>query len=253
MKLFICALALVAVVAGQADVDWCAVKTKWCNGQNHILCQPNGFVPSPKVSNPVMLTLTQAQKDRILAAHNAYRNEVASGKYESLGYPAATKMGEMRWDNTLQYVAEAHAAYGDMQHDKCRATPDFRWSGQNLYQYLSSASTFNVDTVLDKGSKAWFDEINIANQTSLVDNFVVANLPAGHYSVMVNDKNNAIGCAASRFNYNYNGANWFGLLLTCNYEYTNMLNNPTYVRGASTSACGTKKTSTTYTSLCANV
>lgn len=250
MKFLFCILALVAAVSAQSDIDWCAVKTQYCGTKPHIACNPNDFTVSGLSSNVKMLELTQKMKDSILAAHNNYRNQVAGGEFNSTyGFPAAAKMTEMKWDDTLQYVAEVHAAYGEMSHDKCRATPAFRYSGQNLYQSMSSANTLvgAAESVINKGVVAWFDEIEIADP-ALVDKLLSSHMAAGHFSVMVNDLNNFVGCGASTFDYLYNGRNWYGLLLTCNYQYTNMLNTPTYVRGTPCSSCNC---SATYPNLCA--
>lgn len=222
--------AIIFAASAQIDLDWCAVQKEFCNGREHIACLPNSFTSSDLVSDVQVLELTEDQKSAILTAHNEYRNSVASGAFSNISFPAATKMGEMQWDDTLQYLAEVHASYGEMKHDQCRATPENPWSGQNLFQWMSSADNIKVDTILSRACAAWFDEIHVADP-ALVDNFLIEHLSAaGHFSVMVNDLNNRVGCGASKYNYNYNGRRWFSILLTCNYEYTNMLNTPTYTR-----------------------
>lgn len=245
--LLISLLALATLASGQGGIDWCSVKQRSCKSNPHIACNPNGFTRSGLVSNVEMIKLTPAMKDSIVEAHNTYRSQVASAMFANISFPTAANMYEMKWDNTLEYVARVHAAYGEMKHDLCRATPDFPQSGQNLFQWLSSADNVNVDAVLNSATESWFNEIHIANP-ALVDSFAVNHLDAGHFSLMVNDRSNYIGCGASRFNYLYKGNNWYGLLLTCNYQFTNMLNSPTYARGSPCQSC---KCSQNYPSLCA--
>lgn len=62
---------------------------------------------------------------------------------------------------------------------------------------------------------------------------------------MVNEKNNAVGCALSR--YNSNRRRW--LYLVCNYAFTNIIGKPVYHIGRSASKC-TKRHSK-YKGLCA--
>lgn len=73
---------------------------------------------------------------------------------------------------------------------------------------------------------------------------VIFRKKIGHFTVMVNDKNNAIGCAMIRhqergFKYRY---------LVCNYGYTNILGRPVYEKGAAGSKC--KERHPVYEGLC---
>lgn len=251
MKYLICALALVAVVSAQSTIDWCAVKTQFCGANPHIACLPNNFTATGLSTNPQSVVLTQTMKDNILNAHNMYRNDVAGGEWSNMSFTAAAKMGEMKWDTTLEYVANAHAAYGEFKHDSCRATPSYPYSGQNLYLYMSSAANFNYETAVSQASKSWFKELyTVPANPAMLDKLLASHMGAGHFSVMVNDKNNFVGCSASTFKFNNGGTWWFSLMVTCNYQYTNMLNNPVYVRGTPCSSC---TCSTTYPNLCAAV
>lgn len=66
----------------------------------------------------------------------------------------------------------------------------------------------------------------------------------GHFTVMVNDKNNVVGCAMIRhqegeFKYRY---------LVCNYGYTNIYERPVYEKGPTASKC--KERHSIYEGLC---
>lgn len=56
---------------------------------------------------------------------------------------------------------------------------------------------------------------------------------------MVNDKNVAVGCAVIGFSRDQNNLQMKYIHMTCNYAYTNMLNQPVYKSGASCSKCTT--------------
>lgn len=247
MKLFVCLLALIGAAIAQSEIDFCAVKTKYCGTKNHIACLPNNFTPTGLSANPVPIELTQAQKDLILNMHNQYRQQLANGTHAGIKFPSAQKMGEMKWDNTLEHVAKVHAAYGEFKHDECRATPDFRYSGQNLAMSMSTG-TVDVTGAIKTGITNWYNEINIADP-ALITKLLSSHMAAGHFTVMVNDQNNFVGCGASKFQYT-NGRVWNAVMLTCNYQYTNMLNSPVYTTGEPCTGC-TNGPSAQYPSLCA--
>lgn len=249
--LFVFFAIAVATAVGLTNDEWCTLESDYCWGAEHIACKPNSFPASMTNgdqsvnSNPRLITLTQTQKDAILTAHNNYRNQLANGTYSGKGFPAAGKMGEMKWDDTLQYLAEMHAGIGSFSHDGCRSTPDHPYSGQNLF-FATSSGTINIPYFINWGIKLWFDEIDIANP-ALISSFQMAHLNAGHFSVMVNDNNNRLGCGAVLVDVTKNGVVSNGLMLTCNYEFTNFLSSPTYVPGT---PCQTCQCSSTYPSLC---
>lgn len=249
--LSICALVTISLAASSPDeIDFCDVEDEHCNGDPHIACQPDKFTTSGLSTNVQPVELSQAQIDSLVTAHNNYRDQLAAGKFSNLSFPAASKLSEMTWDNTLAHVANIHCSYGEMKHDECRATPEFPDSGQNLFQWLSSADNINIDTIIQRAVTAWFEEINDADPALVKDLQWDDIGVAGHFTVMVNDKNNHLGCGLSRFNYPYNGRKWFGVLLTCNYGYTNIIGQSVYRSGASGSMC-TRGTSKKFKNLCA--
>lgn len=69
---------------------------------------------------------------------------------------------------------------------------------------------------------------------------------------MVNEKNNAVGCAMSRYKSRskrgQRGKHWW-LYLVCNYAYTNIPKYPVYHEGVSASRCNKKHDK--YKALCA--
>lgn len=248
---FLVASIVAIVTSSPSGIDWCKVKAETCKpGDNHIACAPNGFEPSETVNNLKSISLSQAQKNGIIRQHNTFRNAVAAGTYGRLGYPPATKMGEMKWDRTLEYLASLHASYGLMAHDECRSTRKFPYSGQSLYYTSSHPHSINISDATISAGEDWFSEINLADMSGLVDKYIHDyHEPAGHFAVMVNDLNNRIGCAASTMDYVKDGVTWHGLLLTCNYEYTNMEYTPTYIKGPPLKDCETPA-SKTYRNLC---
>lgn len=249
MKFLFYTLSLVAVTLAQSEIDWCAYNCG--TASPHVACPPNGLATPVNVTNVQLVQWTQAQKDAVLQQHNAYRNAVASGKWDNVTFPTATKMGEMLWDNTLQYLAEQHAKYGHFAHDKCRKTTQYPYSGQNLYMYRSSPKNNDISKLLALATTTWFEtEVRLAANPAFVTNLLSAHAAvAGHFTVMVNDKNNRVGCGAATYNQLFGETTWYGIIVTCNYQYNNMVNSPTYVQGALRSECAAD--SSNYKALCA--
>lgn len=48
------------------------------------------------------------------------------------GFDRAARMATVSWDETLAYLAELNTRQCNMEHDKCRATDRYIYSGQNL-------------------------------------------------------------------------------------------------------------------------
>lgn len=249
--LVLIASAIVAIVAdsGQSGINWCKIQAETCGPTNrHIACVPNQLVSADDVSNLKLITLTKAQKYGILKQHNTYRNSLAAGTYAQLGYPSAAQMGEMKWDSTLEYLASLHASRGVGDHDECHNTRKYRSSGQSLNYLSTNATKINVSEGLTSTVDGWFNEVKIAKMSGVVDEYISPyHRPAGHFSVMVNDRNNRIGCAASTMD-TANGT-WHGLLLTCNYGYDNIIGSFTYIKGPPLKGCKTPA-SKTYRNLC---
>lgn len=227
-----------------AQVNWCDVQNKLCNGQQHIACEPNSFPYSTTCKNVKILAMNSTLKNLILNKHNGYRQEIASGR--NTKFPKAKKMSVMAWDDTLQYVAQQHVKHCSFQHDQCRATTQYPQSGQNLY-YMATAMQYpNASRAVDEGLTNWFEEYKIAS-SGIVDKLTMSDSPAFHFSVMVNDNNNRVGCALIQYNFQSGTWTYDAFMLTCNYQYTNMLSTPMYVRGTPCSQCSC---STQYPGLC---
>lgn len=228
-----------------AQVDWCQVKTQYCAGREHIACEPNSFPYDSGCTNVQLLPMNSTFKDLILKRHNEYRQQIASGSNSK--FPTAKKMGVIEWDDTLQFVAEKHAIHCSFQHDQCRATPAYPKSGQNLYYMATAMQYANATNAVNEGLNAWFVEWQDA-RAGIVDNLLSSDSAAFHFTVMVNDNNNKVGCGLIQYNMYWSGYTFDAFQLTCNYQYTNMLSEPMYVRGTPCSQC---TCSAQYPALCA--
>lgn len=233
---------------GQSEVNWCQVRQQYCGSSKHIACMPNNFPTEPRdpedCLNVQLVPMNSTLKNVILNKHNAYRQEIASGNNPK--FPQAEKLAVMEWDDTLQFLAEKHVSYCSFEHDECRATPQYPLSGQNLY-YQTLWNEPSAIAALENGMEAWFEEWKIA-RAGVTDNLMWNDWQAYHFTVMVNDKNNRVGCGLIQYTTLMGTWVMDSFMLTCNYQYTNMVGTPVYTRGIPCSGC---TCSAEYPDLCA--
>ncbi|XP_037723395.1 antigen 5 like allergen Cul n 1 [Drosophila subpulchrella] len=210
-----------------------------CPNGRHVACQSSGRFVSGCSGEFVAV---DPQIPLILQLHNERRNLMAGGGVS--GFPSAGHMGTMAWDASLAQLAAYNALQCRMAHDECRNTNTYRYAGQNL----SILFTRNVEVAvfLRQRIAAWFDENRDATSADM-ENYQMRGGPAiGHFTTMVNERNNRVGCAIARFT-DSNGVQ--ATLLACNYAVTNVLNNPVYRAGPAASECTTGRNSN-YPNLC---
>lgn len=92
--------------------------------------------------------------------HNKKRNKLAGGGLEN--YKPACRMATMHWGKGLARVAAYNVKQCEMKHDRCRSTPDFKYSGQNLAMFQTNGP-LDVRDMIKNSIQAWFDEYVYAN------------------------------------------------------------------------------------------
>uniref|UniRef100_A0A6B2E6B5 Putative conserved secreted protein n=1 Tax=Phlebotomus kandelakii TaxID=1109342 RepID=A0A6B2E6B5_9DIPT len=238
MKKFL--IVFLCSLMGVCAIDWCQMEEKYCNGREHIACEPNSFPVDEGSSNIEIIPMKRELKKVIVDSHNRHRSNVAAGRVP--GIPKASKMEKMIWNDNLAYVAAQHVKHANFEHDQCRSSAQFPFSGQNLAIIYSSIPIRNYTQTVIEHIDLFFDEVSIVRDSmmSCIDVFTAYNPPcieAGHFTVMVKDVNNAVGCAMAKFKAIYSGRSLFTVLTTCNYGHTNLISHPIYARGTSCSAC----------------
>ncbi|XP_055380617.1 antigen 5 like allergen Cul n 1-like [Condylostylus longicornis] len=168
--------------------------------------------------------------------HNEYRNIIASGNLNN--YKSAERMGKMLWCSDLAKLAELNVLTCEFKHDKCRNTKKFPYSGQNLGTWLSN---IEMET---KGNLSlnyflpiiddWFNEYKNANM-NFINKYQITKEQIGHFTVMVADKNNCVGCSMIKFKKD----NLYRINIACNYAWTNIINYKIYKSGDVASKCQT--------------
>lgn len=86
------------------------------SNKKHIGCSNKGHFGPLCTSDARIVELDAYQKRLILHLHNQHRSTIAAGK--TPGFPPAVKMGALKWDDELAYLAELNAMSCEIEHDK---------------------------------------------------------------------------------------------------------------------------------------
>lgn len=80
------------------------------------------------------------------------------------------------WDDELAILAEKHVKNCYFEHDKCRSTEKYEYSGQNIAIRMSTNSDKSppVTNQIEKSIEAWWIEFQLVNKTiaeKLIENY----------------------------------------------------------------------------------
>ncbi|EDW15922.1 antigen 5 like allergen Cul n 1 [Drosophila mojavensis] len=190
----------------------------------------------PTSPAPYLINMNLELRDFIVAAHNARRNRLALGQLP--GYQSARRMAFVRWNADLASRAELNVKQCIRKRDTCHGTARFPNSGQNIaYFAYDPALTDRTDQyLLRQAITNWWLEYKNANM-GIINSFphTWSGKSMSRFAVMAQERNLAVGCAASRFV--KNNRNHF--LVACNYAVKNTVGSPVYVTGPAGSGCQT--------------
>ncbi|XP_053674576.1 scoloptoxin SSD976-like [Anopheles nili] len=178
-----------------------------------------------------VVPLTAAIQAHILHLHNLYRSRVASG-YQFPLAPAA-RMYTMVWDDELASQAGNNARSCVFAHDRCRNTPQFYTSGQNIALIKFYESTYSVNDLITRFITGWWSEYQYTKPAH-IEMFTRSQAKKiGHFTMMVNDRTWKVGCAMQ--NWVEGGAT--KVYFVCNYSYNNIITQKVYTTGSPGSQC----------------
>ncbi|XP_036320292.1 scoloptoxin SSD976-like [Rhagoletis pomonella] len=213
----------------------------------HIGCDSDGGFGPSCGAKPHLLYMSQRRRQFILDMHNLARERIASGQLE--GYRPAAHMPMLKWDDELEYLATLHVKRCQFEHDQCRNTPHYQFSGQNIGFFWIGREFKSHAKRIKSFILNWFREYREANQT-FIDSYAPhpEGKKIGHFTMLVADRAHRVGCAAIRYR-DPMQANDMKLLMTCNYDFTNIFGEPVYQSGPAASKC-IYKISEKYPALC---
>lgn len=88
------------------------------SSKKHIGCINKGHFGHLCPKDARVIKLDDYSKRLLLHMHNQHRSTIAEGK--TPGFPPAVKMGALKWDDELAYLAELNAMSCEIEHDKVR-------------------------------------------------------------------------------------------------------------------------------------
>lgn len=152
-------------------------------------------------------------------------------------------MGTMQWDPELAHMATLHTKQCKYNHDVCRNTAKYIYSGQNIG--IIDEWSGNEPEIKDVSLvliDMWFDENEFGSKAA-IEKYAVNKLhEIGHFVALMVDRNIRVGCAASEYE-EKDEENKIDLkfLLTCNYAFLPVTNRPIYscTSGKAGSKCET--------------
>lgn len=148
------------------------------------------------------------------------------------------------WDTTLATLAGYNARDCVFKHDDCRNTHAYKNAGQNIALEEQSDQYMENTAAIQKSIDEWFNEYTKC-PPSVIESYQTGTSVYGHFTQIVQDKSDRIGCAGVR--YFQNG--WYNTYIVCDYSATNLLGQPVYATGQQCSKC-TGKCGSNYPGLC---
>jgi hypothetical protein len=102
---------------GRSNYNYC--ESNLCpSNKKHIGCINKGDFGHKCTSDARVVKMDDYTKRLILHQHNQHRSNIAEGK--TPGFPQAVRMGPLKWDDELAYLAELNAMSCEIEHDKVR-------------------------------------------------------------------------------------------------------------------------------------
>lgn len=208
--------------------------TQYCSlGTNHIACGHSGQL---KYSCDIrygggIVRLNQDDRKLLLEMHNNRRSKVARGQI--MNFPKALHMPQYHWNDELAYLAELNVDRCYYDHDQNHSTKKYRNAAQNIAMTGDMFAYPDKKTNIRKLVNMWFDEYRDTKMTGRKTCFIKTNSNAkiGHFTAMVDDKADQMGCAALNFiGLNAQDGRWYyWFYIVCNYSYGNMYRQQAYV------------------------
>ncbi|XP_037932230.1 antigen 5 like allergen Cul n 1-like [Teleopsis dalmanni] len=230
---FLILISIIYITTAAQTEDYCS-NTLCPSGKKHIACGNNKLFSNTCPDNVHLINITTHMRT-ILRMHNDRRNMIAGGKLK--GFSSAVQMATTQWGQELTELAELNVKQCKMEHDECRNTVNFNFSGQNLanVNYTGPQSTEFDEFIIKESITSWWNEYEDCNMT-IINKYPknYSGRTMGHFAQMIAERNTRIGCAASRFTTD-DGINHF--IFACNYSYGLIGDRPVYVKGKSVSKC----------------
>lgn len=248
------------------DVKWCDIEEEYCGRQPHVACDRYHF--SESIFYNRIIEIDSEQKNKFLTIHNAIRNVTASGAHE--GYPSASRMMELQWDDTLAFLAESYNRKKSLfeSYNFCFATNKWTNVGKNhfhVYFYWKDIKN-SYTNLIEYAVLSWAYYGFIANK-----NYTQLNAKSTNYTIptektnkefalttmpflnIIMEKTDRIGCSLKLIPFREDSLQI--LQVVCLYSDSALESSATFRAGTPCSECASfgAQCSKNWTNLCAEI
>uniref|UniRef100_A0A2M3YWX0 Venom allergen-1 n=1 Tax=Anopheles braziliensis TaxID=58242 RepID=A0A2M3YWX0_9DIPT len=241
------AFLLFALLESTLGYDYCS--TSDCHRQGeHVGCHPPATSGGPTckgMSGARKVRISPELQQFILDEHNKNRSRLALGQVAP--YRKAQKMPTLVWDPELASLADANARSCNYGHDRCRATQQFPYAGQNIAITKFYGYKFTDKELVTRFVSGWWSEYLDARPQHITQYPAsYSGKPIGHFTQIASDRTNKVGCSM----WYWKDGQFDVYYFVCNYSVTNIIKKSVYLAGDRTGSQCNKGLNSKFPGLC---
>ncbi|XP_037729421.1 uncharacterized protein LOC119560141 [Drosophila subpulchrella] len=195
-------------------------------GQKHVACNDTVGLHSECSLDAEVVVINDRLEKFILRRFNELRDSVAKGGFNGLS-PAA-RMGTLKWDQELAFLAKYNVHDCVMRHDQCRNTKTAVHAGQTVGYRGIKGKIPVLEDVLKDITSVWMRE---NTGTSMLDIMKYKDPHKGppkyNFIQIVLENAEFVGCAIVQQSHN----RWHQTFFTCNYGHAPVVGAKVYESG----------------------
>ncbi|XP_017130681.1 uncharacterized protein LOC108148259 [Drosophila elegans] len=195
-------------------------------GQKHVACNVSLGLHAACSLDAEVLVINDKLQRFLVGRFNALRDSVAKGGYNGLS-PAA-RMGTLKWDPELSYLAKFNVQDCYMKGDKCRNTKTSTHAGQIVGYRAMRGKIPDLEDIIKDISGLWMRE---STGTSMLDIMKYKDPKKGppkyNFIQLVLESASLVGCAILQQTRN----DWLQTFMTCNFGHAPVVDSAVYEVG----------------------
>ncbi|EDW97868.2 uncharacterized protein LOC6537610 [Drosophila yakuba] len=192
----------------------------------HVACNTTADLHDKCSLDAEILEMTPKIEKFLLRRFNELRDSVAKGGFNGLS--PASRMGTLKWNSELAYLASFNVKDCVLRHDECRNTNFTQNAGQTVGYRGIRGKVPELEDILRDIIGVWMREnagtsmVNIMKYNDLED-----GSPKYNFIQIVLENAEFVGCAIVQQSRN----GWFQTFFTCNYGHAPVVGEPVYESG----------------------
>lgn len=145
------------------------------------------------------------------------------------------------WDDELEMMSLRNGLKCEMEHDTCRRTAKYKIAGQNLALFGSKPNFKPIEDAIKGAVEGWYNEYKDVPNIREVERMGSSGADfskIGHWVQLVQAKAHRIGCSIVKYT---DEDNWKQVLIGCNYNAGNLVDQKIFQFGEPASLCKSGK------------